>query len=51
MVYQMWMVMELSSAKQRAQKLQQGAARGELQECESAERLMTVPGPASIVPL
>jgi hypothetical protein len=51
MVYPMWMVMELSSAKQQAQKMQQGAARRELRECESAERVRMVSGPASIVPL
>ena len=32
MVYVMWIVMELPSAKQRAQKMVQGAVRGNLEE-------------------
>lgn len=58
MVYLMWMVMELPSAKQQAQKMLQGAARGELGEERElseppwpAERLMIVTGAVTIVPL
>jgi len=49
------MLMGLPSAKQRAQKMLQGAVRGELGEerelYEQTELLMIVTGAANIVPL
>lgn len=59
MVYLMWTVMELRSARQRAQEMRQGAARGKPEEERElfepaacpAERLMIVIGVARFVPL
>ena len=46
MVWLMWIVMELLPAKRRAQKMLQGAARGEVEE---EKRLFELPYPAEIL--